>query len=346
MSSTEKRASLSSGLLIPKDIARIGDAEPVPEDGPEEEGGDSEDTAALAPPAVLPATMLSRKGAASAAGFRPEYWAYDRAVTAAPPAESPAVVPLFSDQPPRQADPPTRSEPTAALEIPVPAAMAAPKAQQTRPSVLILGLGCIAIILSLSLYWLSGAGRGDRTVSLTPVSVIAVPPAAPAPPVQVAPATEVASARPEIPVAVAPQTPPPVDSQDTAPPHVEAQPADAPAAVAESSTAPVAAAPPEAPAASLSPDEIESLIVRGDQLLATGDIVAARLFFQRAAEQGSGPAATEVGKTFDPLFLEQAHVRGIRGDAAAAADWYRKAAAAGDHQGQTRLDRLLARFPG
>jgi hypothetical protein len=342
MSSTEKRASLSSGLLIPKDIARIGDADPVPEDLPEEEGGDSEDTAALAPPAVLPATMLSRKGTASAAGFRPEYWAYDRAATAPPPVESPAVVSLFSDPPSRPAEPPATSTETATVpEILAPAVLAPPAAQQTRPSVLILGLGCIAIILSVSLYWLSEAGR---TVAPSPVSVVAVPPSAPP---QVAPAADVASAPPEIPVAATPQAPP-ADSQGTALPRVEAPTADAPAEVAENGSAPAPqrAAPPAPVDASLSSDEIESLMVRGDQLLATGDISAARLFFQRAAEQGNGPAATEVGKTFDPLFLEQAHVRGIRGDAAIAAQWYRRAAAAGDRQGQIWLDRLLARFPG
>src|SRR5216683_2723137 len=88
------------------------------------------------------------------------------------------------------------------------------------------------------------------------------------------------------------------------------------------------------------------LMARADQLLATGDIVAARGFYERAAEQGEAPAMTAVGKTFDPLFLEQVRVRGSRGDAGKAADWYRRAGAAGDAEAEQRLKRLIARYAG
>jgi TPR repeat protein len=91
------------------------------------------------------------------------------------------------------------------------------------------------------------------------------------------------------------------------------------------------------------PQEIAGLIARGDELLGTGDVVSARLFYQRAAELGSGPAATAVGQTYDPLFLEVARVRGVRGDPQAAADWYRKAVALGDQQAEIRLRRLEAK---
>lgn len=88
------------------------------------------------------------------------------------------------------------------------------------------------------------------------------------------------------------------------------------------------------------------MLARGDQLLATGDIAAARLFYERAAEQGSAPAATAAGKTYDPLFLEEVHARGIRGDVVRAAQWYRKASAAGDKQADIRMERLMARYGG
>ncbi len=107
---------------------------------------------------------------------------------------------------------------------------------------------------------------------------------------------------------------------------------------------------PQAPTSSapqaLSAQDIAALMARGDQLLADGDIVAARGFYERAAEQGSAPASTAVGKTYDPGFLEQLHVRGTRGDAGLAAQWYRKANAAGDPQAELHLKKLIARYAG
>jgi TPR repeat protein len=92
--------------------------------------------------------------------------------------------------------------------------------------------------------------------------------------------------------------------------------------------------------------EADALLARGDDLLVTGDVAAARLFYERAAEQGSAAAATAVGQTYDPAVLELLRVRGVRGDAQMAAQWYRKAIAAGDRQAEIRLKRLLARTPG
>ena len=111
------------------------------------------------------------------------------------------------------------------------------------------------------------------------------------------------------------------------------------------------AAPPAPPVAAAVPDaatagEAAALMARADQLVATGDIVAARGFYERAAEQGSAPAMTAAGKTYDPLFLEEMRVRGSRGDAGKAAEWYRRAGAAGDAEAAQRLKRLIARYAG
>ena len=92
--------------------------------------------------------------------------------------------------------------------------------------------------------------------------------------------------------------------------------------------------------------QADALLARGDDLLATGDVAAARLFYQRAAEQGSAAAATAVGQTYDPAVLELLRVRGVRGDVQAAAEWYRKAIDAGDRQAEIRLKRLLGRNSG
>jgi TPR repeat protein len=80
---------------------------------------------------------------------------------------------------------------------------------------------------------------------------------------------------------------------------------------------------------------------RGQELLAVGDIVAARRFFERAAEAGNAPAATGAGRTYDPLYLRQV-ARGLRGDPDKAADWYLKAVALGDSEAGVLLMRLLA----
>jgi hypothetical protein len=108
-----------------------------------------------------------------------------------------------------------------------------------------------------------------------------------------------------------------------------------------SGTAPVA----ETPSLPLSAEETQALIRHGDELLGTGDIVAARSTYERAALGGNRVAAMGVAKTYDPFYLTQAGVRGLRGDPAQAALWYGKAAAAGDREAQQRLRRLRAQFP-
>jgi general secretion pathway protein A len=85
------------------------------------------------------------------------------------------------------------------------------------------------------------------------------------------------------------------------------------------------------------------LIERGDELLATGDIASARLFFERAAALGSAAAATAAGKSNDPSFLEERGVHGIPADEAAAERWYRIAAQAGDDEAPLLLQALQAR---
>jgi hypothetical protein len=89
--------------------------------------------------------------------------------------------------------------------------------------------------------------------------------------------------------------------------------------------------------------EIDSIFLarRGRELLAAGDIAAARRFFERAAEAGSALGATGAGRTYDPLYLRQA-ARGLRGDPVKAADWYRKAVTLGDGEAGVLLTRLLA----
>lgn len=145
------------------------------------------------------------------------------------------------------------------------------------------------------------------------------------------------------------------DAVAQAPPETATEPSAAPAhAEPAPDVAPVteaAAAPPVEPAptpvvAPPSPTpETRLLLARGDSLLRSGDLAAARLFYQRAAEQGDGAGALGVAKTYDPLFLDQAGFRHLRGDPVAAARWYGQAEAAGTADATERLARLRAAAP-
>jgi TPR repeat protein len=85
-----------------------------------------------------------------------------------------------------------------------------------------------------------------------------------------------------------------------------------------------AALPPTA-GSRLSAVDMGALLARGDALLSVGDIVSARLFYERAVDAGGGLAAIRLGETFDPLFLDRVHLHGVRGDPGAALFWYRRA---------------------
>ena len=91
--------------------------------------------------------------------------------------------------------------------------------------------------------------------------------------------------------------------------------------------------------------ELVVLVRRGDEFLAAGDIVSARNFFERAAKSGDPEGALGLGKSYDPLYLRQAGVRGVGGDPAKAATWYGSAAVAGNAEAALRLKRLQAAYP-
>jgi type II secretory pathway predicted ATPase ExeA len=97
--------------------------------------------------------------------------------------------------------------------------------------------------------------------------------------------------------------------------------------------------PPANPASPLPPELMAALLKRGAESLDLGDIAAARLLFERAAEAGNATAATALGKTYDPNFNTTANTR----DPARAADWYRKAIALGDPKASDLLKRLNPR---
>jgi hypothetical protein len=82
------------------------------------------------------------------------------------------------------------------------------------------------------------------------------------------------------------------------------------------------------------PAEIAALVTRGDAFLSAGDIVSARLFYERAADGEDGGAALRLGATFDPGFLSRTGIRGAPSDPAQAASWYRRALDLGNSAAQ------------
>jgi hypothetical protein len=94
-------------------------------------------------------------------------------------------------------------------------------------------------------------------------------------------------------------------------------------------------------AVALSSEMVTFLLGRGEIMLQQGDIRSARLYFEKAAEAGSGHGAVGAGKTYDPAFLATVTAPGLASDVARAIKWYRMASAAsGDQYADERLKAL------
>jgi hypothetical protein len=100
----------------------------------------------------------------------------------------------------------------------------------------------------------------------------------------------------------------------------------------------IAAAPAIIPTgAPVSPAYVSALLRRGDALLATGDMVSARLFYEQAAMAGDATAALWLGESFDSRFLAVAGLSGVHSDPALAARWYRRARELGANEAEILL---------
>ncbi|MGO8921039.1 MAG: hypothetical protein ACLQJR_34540 [Stellaceae bacterium] len=180
----------------------------------------------------------------------------------------------------------------------------------------------------------SAAKPAPAAVAAPPESATAVPAAS-----EPAAAPMVASdTAPAVPSAASETPPAPTVVSETAPAVPETQQAAPPAQSAALEPSP----PAPHPAPEISDAEATLMVRRGDQLLAVGDIVSARRFFERAALAGDAAAACGLAKSYDPLVLRQLGAVGLAGDAATALVWYRRAAAAGNAEAQARLERLGA----
>jgi len=92
----------------------------------------------------------------------------------------------------------------------------------------------------------------------------------------------------------------------------------------------------EAPAS----PEATRLIARARALLGQGNIGAARIVLERAAETGSAQASFTLAETYDPVILSTWGSYGTRGDTTKARELYAKAHAGGIRDAKDRLERL------
>jgi TPR repeat protein len=121
---------------------------------------------------------------------------------------------------------------------------------------------------------------------------------------------------------------------------------------APSAAAPSPAARPERPAApsptgpQLIPEDRErvmALLARGNDQLAQGNVAAARLYYQRAADAGVAQAALALASTYDPDELIRLRVVGMQADRDLARRWYERARELGAPEAERRLKRLGAK---
>jgi hypothetical protein len=83
------------------------------------------------------------------------------------------------------------------------------------------------------------------------------------------------------------------------------------------------------------------LLQKGEEHLAEGNVSAARLMFERAADVGLAQAAMALAATFDATELARLSVRGgIQPDAKEARRWYERALQLGAADAEPRLRRL------
>jgi hypothetical protein len=95
-----------------------------------------------------------------------------------------------------------------------------------------------------------------------------------------------------------------------------------------------------APSKTLDAETLAALMTRAKSLLALGDIAAARLLLERAANAQDATAAFLLARTYDPAVLGVRDTRSITPDPVMARDWYRKAASFGSAEAQQRLTQL------
>jgi hypothetical protein len=111
---------------------------------------------------------------------------------------------------------------------------------------------------------------------------------------------------------------------------------------------PAEAADPRGPAPppAVTPQDRERaqrLMKKGDAQLEEGNVSAARLLYERAAEAGLAQAAMALAATFDPAEFARLKLRGVDADPKEARRWYERARQLGAADAEERLRRIGGR---
>ena len=96
------------------------------------------------------------------------------------------------------------------------------------------------------------------------------------------------------------------------------------------------------PARQIDPSEVASLMKRGEELASNGDIPAARLLLQRAAEARNARAAFALAATYDPAMIKQFGRNSATPDLALARTWYQRASDWGSSEAPKQLEALAS----
>jgi hypothetical protein len=133
----------------------------------------------------------------------------------------------------------------------------------------------------------------------------------------------------------------PIDTRATANPATSV---DAVQRRAPLPTPPQSVSPPVAFRPPVYPEDASEIAAKmkiGAELMAHGDVTAARTMFQRAAEAGEAAAAFALAETYDPVVLGRLRLRGgIAPDLALALTWYERARDLGSLAARDRISRL------
>jgi hypothetical protein len=149
--------------------------------------------------------------------------------------------------------------------------------------------------------------------------------------------------------------PPPVKNAEAALPSpspkieapAEPKKIETPAAQAEPKKIETPPAPAKTDAAiaprKMDAGEVAALLRRAEELMAIGDLAAARLLLQRVAETKNAQAAFQLASTYDPAVLKKFANNSVAADPALAQLWYERARDWGSPDASSPLEALASR---
>lgn len=183
------------------------------------------------------------------------------------------------------------------------------------------------------------AKEQERAPAPAPAQPIAVAAIAPAPPPQAPARNQLAAVKSDSLATPAPEprkeivaTTPWPETPTRSEPAIWLGPAGR-APVRQSATNGSAARP-------VSQEDVAMLRKQGDQYVAAGDFVGARVVLERAADAGDASAALALAATYDPAVLTRFKVKGLTPDIVKAGFWYERARALGSTEAPRRLEAL------